>query len=1033
MNNIQKAFKTKSKLRGMADGGQVRPTPEMLGSGMAQRAGSLLQGRQAQLDAAIDAASGAPPPSPAPTPATPATPVTAAPAKKPEEKSALRSFFGFADGGQILKNDVGGVPTFTDARAATAGAKAYTPGQGGGSFSVVGMEPAQKQQMADAAAKRQAAANAPTTLGGRLDAALGKLNSPLATAGAPSSTPTLGSELDAAIGRTKGVTSPQTPATGAPANDANRIMNSRDMSIFTPQEMKTFNGMGQAAMADAAHMQDVGVQAGQAALAAAHPAELPAVGTDDMAPPEIELADGGKVKGKGGPTDDKVGPVALSDGEYVLPADTVDAVGRDKLDALRLATHDFVDEDNKPRRKGLRGMADGGVRTREDLLLQPALQTGGGGALVPPSPPTGTAMVPFAPSPSAGELATRPVAEAAAPGAARTGAKSLLRNSAQVLGEAATPIYAAMDAYMDSPEARKRAASGQDGVAGAAGMVGSYLGSALTGGTFSPQDIGAIISRDRGEGTSAYHAVPENEKGWARQLGEKYLPTESADIVNRNPVQLSQYSKDMSDTLAANGVSLGSLKTPEDFQRARDVLHPPAQRPPVRVGVNPTAEQLGAAGVLRQPSSDVAMGNLRRGLPPGDGFSPTAVPGIYGRKSDDPGNLGDFVGVGKEPTADEKMMTQIRDAIQGLSQSADRGYAYTPPSNVDAINERYDKLAKQLSGMYSAKGQGNLARRLLELEQSRTGALDADARNQSALRGQDVSADGEHARTAAYLRAQAAQNLTTILEGRQRALAAMGKGSKPDKPIDTDTFLDSTVTRLAGGDKEAAAKLRVKLVNLPEQTLLDLQAMPQVDRTRAVSDLLDVDNAARNDAQTGRDAGAMAARTGAFGVAAGGSSALARASARKLLGTNASKARDVAALIDKGIGFIPKIGKPISKLRLFERLASLTGSPLAATIAGASYGAATTPDRGELSPKETYSFATDADANGNPIPVTEGNSWWTNANRYGPIDATLPGFADNYVFNNAHVAVKRPDMDAQAAMERVRKRKSKLRDSDGGE
>ncbi|WP_333725273.1 hypothetical protein, partial [Listeria monocytogenes] len=71
-------------------------------------------------------------------------------------------------------------------------------------------------------------------------------------------------------------------------------------------------------------MQDVGVQAGQAALAAARPAELPAVGTDDMGPPEIELADGGKVKGKGDPTDDKVGPVALSDGEYVLPADTVD-------------------------------------------------------------------------------------------------------------------------------------------------------------------------------------------------------------------------------------------------------------------------------------------------------------------------------------------------------------------------------------------------------------------------------------------------------------------------------------------------------------------------------------------------------------------------------------------------------------------------------------------------------------------------------------------------------------------------------------
>ena len=78
MNNIQKAFKTKSKLRGMADGGPA--DPRVLGSGMAQRAGSALQGRRAQLDAAIDATSGAPRPAP--------TLATAAPVKKPEPVKA---------------------------------------------------------------------------------------------------------------------------------------------------------------------------------------------------------------------------------------------------------------------------------------------------------------------------------------------------------------------------------------------------------------------------------------------------------------------------------------------------------------------------------------------------------------------------------------------------------------------------------------------------------------------------------------------------------------------------------------------------------------------------------------------------------------------------------------------------------------------------------------------------------------------------------------------------------------------------------
>jgi hypothetical protein len=46
----------------------------------------------------------------------------------------------------------------------------------------------------------------------------------------------------------------------------------------------------------------------------------------------------GKVTGPGGPVDDKI-PAMLSDGEYVLPADTVKAVGVKKLDKLVKKTH----------------------------------------------------------------------------------------------------------------------------------------------------------------------------------------------------------------------------------------------------------------------------------------------------------------------------------------------------------------------------------------------------------------------------------------------------------------------------------------------------------------------------------------------------------------------------------------------------------------------------------------------------------------------------------------------------------------------
>lgn len=76
------------------------------------------------------------------------------------------------------------------------------------------------------------------------------------------------------------------------------------------------------------------------------------------APAGFRFADGGRVNGKGGRTDDKVGPVMLSDEEYVLPADTADAIGRDVLDQLRLHTHDFKDGRKESALRKQHGAAD---------------------------------------------------------------------------------------------------------------------------------------------------------------------------------------------------------------------------------------------------------------------------------------------------------------------------------------------------------------------------------------------------------------------------------------------------------------------------------------------------------------------------------------------------------------------------------------------------------------------------------------------------------------------------------------------------
>lgn len=76
------------------------------------------------------------------------------------------------------------------------------------------------------------------------------------------------------------------------------------------------------------------------------------------APAGFRFADGGRVNGRGGRTDDKVGPVMLSDEEYVLPADTADAIGRDVLDQLRLHTHDFKDDRKESALRKQQGTAD---------------------------------------------------------------------------------------------------------------------------------------------------------------------------------------------------------------------------------------------------------------------------------------------------------------------------------------------------------------------------------------------------------------------------------------------------------------------------------------------------------------------------------------------------------------------------------------------------------------------------------------------------------------------------------------------------
>lgn len=891
MSNIKKAFNTKSKLRCMADGGQVI-RPEMLGSGMAQRAATTLQGRRARLDDAIDAASGAPP----------ASDAAPAPEKKPEEKkSALRSFFGLADGGS--------------------------------------------------------------------------------------------------------------------AADVSRIMNSRDMSIFTPQEIKQFNGMGQAAMADAAQMQDIGVQAGQAALSAARPASL-----DDMTPPEQELADGGKVKGKGGPTDDKVGPVALSDGEYVLPADTVDIVGRDTLDALRLATHNFVgedgdeddkpnaskratyddDEDDKPNVSKLRKMADGGT-----IYVDPE-------GVASRSMPPGRAMVPYQ-SPGA----PIEVTASSVPPTASPAATSSLRNAVNSGGgraagfvRGALPVAAisgAVDSFADMNSGYRDKFNES---VGATGPVSSVLGDAarVMGNVGDAVTFGLAGRLGRG--------IANLTSGGS--FGEGFMSESDRDKYNREHIQRVMDQQAPAAAAAAAQPSRPSIELPGMDNVPEDTRVSSADMP--AVPVQPQSYQsrrLAEMGVPvdqqnRAPvTADTRRSLLREGTgTPGQYVNLGSDGGdasIYGTASKPGGRINSFVGVGAssrpgDGPQEDPIMGEIRSALRGLTEGAGGagGRSGGEGGNASEINARYDKLATQLSGMYSPKGQGNLARRMLELEQLRSGALDADARNQSALRGQDMQATTAANNANLQARMQALQTLGTMANHRGQQLAqaqaAQFKAlqdveNKRDKRMeDNAKVLESVADTFSEGDKTRASQYHELLSTLPPELHRAAQDLAPEDKRAFYTNIMrqQVD---RNDGLVlGRDMGAtvqnaaiggLIGRMSRFGNGAGGK------------------------VVDYMLGKIPRIGPVLSALRPAERLSRF------GTLLGAAGGAYATP---EVQNYSRFDPVARDPKTGAALPAKKDIR---EAATYGAFDTYLNPF-DNSVQTVSGRRTSKPTPDGEEAARRMR-------------
>jgi hypothetical protein len=617
-SQITKDFQMKSKLRKMADGGSMRPSPSLLGNGAAEGAARLLGGRGRQIDAAVDAAVNGG--SGSGVGSTPPSPISTA----RQEKSGLRSLFGMADGGQ-------------------------------------------KDQY-------------------------------------------LGAEYT-----------------------ANKYQ-------------------------------------------------------------QAQLKHGGRVKGPGDGTDDKVGPVMLSNKEYVLPEDTADAVGRDKLDALRLATHDFKDQRKESALRGEHklgpGLADGGNPwiVDPDGNVNPTGKTlsesrAVGPARTPRPPiditPEGPRPAPTVPAAEVTDVAPKvrkPMLNRAAGYALRAGAPTAgIAGAAQSLEDLNTGYRdhfqnsMGVETPLGSFAADTARVLGNVGDAATFGLAGR-LGRGLAGigndgfvnGFLSPSDRDQYLQRRAQQPSADAAAMPT-------AASPLRAPAQLSDQPATLPVAPGSYQ---SRRLSEMGVPLG-VQNSAPFADPRKAMD---------VGGTGQYQNLGTYG---------GNGN------------------IYGKADDprNPGRMNNFVGVGEGASP--------ANAVSGSGSrfntagSVDQRYVppapeYVPPGAGgyvipdDRQNANFEREIKQLYG----KNQGNLAKQLIamkRLDQDNASAAQTDAtdRYKSQLRGytdmrnEDVRARATLADVSDRQRRDALTAASSAQAAQQKAMENAAKQAKEDEEKGYDRFIES--------------------------------------------------------------------------------------------------------------------------------------------------------------------------------------------------------------------------------------------------
>lgn len=601
-----------------------------------------------------------------------------------ETKAKLRRM---ADGG-IFKNIVNGVQTFTDERAKTAGAQPYTP-----------------------RAFRDLPNQGITTGGVTTPLPAGVAPAPVLSAAPPMPAP---AKLSVA---------PPLPAPPPAAKISPMPIGPRSNYLAAT------GGFGPT-QAPAAPAQTTYQKAGGVSGDSPVPRRMGAMGLPLMT--SVGYASGGEVKGPGGPTDDKVGPVMLSDGEYVLPADTVRKVGKENLDALKDATHTPV---SVKQRRGLRRMADG-TPTEEQkraAMLRAAAQTAAG-----------------------------PTAAMVATGTPNAQPMPLQRPSEVLSGNVDLGVMRNDGVPPPPPAAPKLTQVPRTVLMG----PGEALIRGLTG--------DAALGTAPKPPTQAT-AVPATEKlapAVVRGPDGKFPGDVTAPAVAPAGVvaPAEPLTSLRSLKLEQMGVSQGDQLNPVYALRQST---PPETVVPATPASAPTNANLPLAEGPRAFRSDT----IRQGVEPG--VQMNLGDGIFATSSglNKDGRLDTFTGVGKDYNADSARFgpdpngadRARQDAIveQNLQAKPREQRGPRMPefrSNERDINARFDQLAKEAQRNFSSpRAAGNLTKALERIEASRMQALSQDADNitrqqQAAMQFQsDQSRDALTERDLSQRAAQAAR------------------------------------------------------------------------------------------------------------------------------------------------------------------------------------------------------------------------------------------------------------------------------------